>query len=203
MTTKSAAIGLTDRFIADTHFGHAGILRHAARPWSDIEAHDRDLIAHWNSVVGTRDVVWHLGDFAYWKMPLDRVKGIFKKLHGVPRLIVGNHETEAICRELAWDSVDEVRILHAADLKVVLCHYPMREWPHWWQGSIHLHGHTHGHLPSSRRSWDCGVDNQGFVPLTFAEIRARMSSRPELDFGGVEVEVFVPRRDGKIPESTS
>lgn len=96
-----------------------------------------------------------------------------------------------------------MRILHAADTRVVLCHYPMREWPHWWQGSIILHGHTHGHLPSSRRSWDRGVDNQGFRPLTLTEIRERMSSLPELDFSGVETDIIVLGRDAKNPEGAS
>ena len=184
LLTANGTIGVNDRFIADTHFGHTGILNQAARPWNDIEAHDRDLIAHWNSVVSAKDVVWHLGDFAYWKLPFDRIESIFRKLNGIPRLIVGNHETEEVCTKLPWDSVDHIKVLSAGDLKICLCHYPMREWPHWWGGGIMLHGHTHSQLPSSNRSWDVGVDNQGFLPLTLTEIAVRMAKLPNLDFRG-------------------
>lgn len=92
-----------------------------------------------------------------------------------------------MCKNLAWDSVDHIKVLSAGDLKVCLCHYPMREWPHWWAGGIMLHGHTHSQIPSSSRSWDVGVDNQGFVPLTLAEIRERMAKLPDLDFHGTPI----------------
>ena len=46
----------------------------------------------------------------------------------------------------------------------------------------------HDRLPSSRRSWDCGVDHQSFMPMTFDAIKARMEHLPELDFAGVAVE---------------
>lgn len=41
--------------------------------------------------------------------------------------------------------------------KVVLCHYPLREWEGYHAGDLHFHGHTHDRLPSRGRSWDCGV----------------------------------------------
>jgi calcineurin-like phosphoesterase family protein len=52
-------------FIADTHFGHASILRFCSRPWQSIEDHDQALIELWNSVVAPGDTIFHLGDFAY------------------------------------------------------------------------------------------------------------------------------------------
>jgi calcineurin-like phosphoesterase family protein len=190
MTDQKTHVDRTHRFIGDTHFGHAGILGRAARPWNDIEKHDRSLIEHWNSVVSPTDTVWHLGDFAHDRLPLGQAAAIFARLDGIKRLIVGNHDTDAV-RDLSWASVDDIRVLTAGGQDLVLCHYPMREWPNWWGGALHFHGHTHDRLPSSNRSWDCGVDHQGFVPLTFDEIRARMNVLPELDFAGNQVKPFI------------
>ena len=57
-------------FTSDTHWGHAGILKesmHCRRDlvFSSVEEMDETMIANWNSVVGPKDEVWHLGDFAY------------------------------------------------------------------------------------------------------------------------------------------
>lgn len=72
--------------------------------------------------------------------------------------------------------------------KIVLCHYPFREWNGLHSGDVHFHGHTHDRLPSSRRSWDCGVDHQSFIPMKFEAIKSKMELLPELSFAGVAVE---------------
>jgi calcineurin-like phosphoesterase family protein len=53
-------------FVSDTHFGHYNIIRHCNRPWT-VEEHDEKLIEAWNSAVGKKDIVYHLGDFAMFK----------------------------------------------------------------------------------------------------------------------------------------
>lgn len=175
----------THHFIADTHFGHIGILDQAARPQRDIESHDRQIIDNWNALVRPTDTVWHLGDFAGEDVAFDYVASVFRKLNGRKRLIVGNHDSEEVRAKLPWESVDEVRTIVAPGCKIVLCHYPFREWNGYFAGDLHFHGHTHGKLPSSRRSWDCGVDHKGFMPRTFEAIRKEMVDLKELDFAGV------------------
>ena len=130
------------------------------------------------------DTVWHLGDFAGEDVPFEYVASVFKKLNGVKRLIVGNHDGEAI-QGLPWASIDQMRTLVAPGSKVVLCHYPMRDWNGQHGGDLHFHGHTHDRLPSSRQSWDCGVDRQDFKPMKFAAIKERMHELDEWDFSGV------------------
>ena len=56
---------MTVFFTADTHFGHANVIRLSKSPFADISAMNEALISGWNEVVGNEDVVWHLGDFAY------------------------------------------------------------------------------------------------------------------------------------------
>jgi len=63
--------------------------------------------------------------------------------------------------------------------RLVLCHYPFREWNNCWRGSWHLFGHVHGrldHLPNGR-SLDVGVDAHEFRPWRLEEIAAVMETR--------------------------
>ncbi|MYD88260.1 MAG: hypothetical protein F4018_07610 [Acidobacteria bacterium] len=47
--------------IADTHFGHANIIRHGERPFRTLGEMDKALVANWNDTVGDDDTVYHLG----------------------------------------------------------------------------------------------------------------------------------------------
>ena len=71
-------------FTADTHFGHrhllgAGGVSHPG-PFASMEEHDETLIANWNDVVGARDLVYHLGDFALG--PKGHAEAIFPPVAG-------------------------------------------------------------------------------------------------------------------------
>ena len=79
-------IGLTETtalhyFISDTHFTHTGAaLHHSARPFANIDEHDRCLIDSWNSVVTPDDAVWHLGDFGSDRPDPKAMRRIFSQL---------------------------------------------------------------------------------------------------------------------------
>jgi calcineurin-like phosphoesterase family protein len=200
---KAISILPTDRFTADNHFGHSSIVNMCARPFSEVADMDRGMIDSWNAVVGKNDRVFHLGDFAYWRLEKSRLRWLFGQLTGEKHLIVGNHDTSDTL-ELPWASVSHLLHFKTPDgLKVAASHHPQREWDGFFSGGLHFHGHTHSNLPSSRRSLDVGVDNVGFVPQTYVELRARMNLLPELDFTGVEVRDFDPSRDDDDNESTS
>lgn len=199
---KAITIQPTDRFIADSHFGHSSIINMCDRPFETVADMDRAMIENWNAVVGRNDRVFHLGDFAYWKLEKSRLRWIFDQLNGQKHLICGNHDTSDTL-ELPWASVNHLLHFKTPDgLKLAASHHPQREWDGWHNGSLHFHGHTHSNLPSSRRSLDVGVDNIGFVPLTYAELKARTDQLPELDFTGVQVPDFDPSADDEN-ESTS
>lgn len=78
-------------FTADTHFGHANILNYEkeARPFSTLDEMHEVMIERWNSVVKSKDIVYHLGDFAFGKHWL----AIAARLNGEKRLVMGNHDT--------------------------------------------------------------------------------------------------------------
>lgn len=78
-------------FISDTHFGHKNILQYEkeARPFNSLEEMHEQLINNWNSVVSPKDIVYHLGDFAFGKQWVS----IAERLQGKKRLVLGNHDT--------------------------------------------------------------------------------------------------------------
>lgn len=81
-------------FIADTHFGHANVLKHDKRPFADIEAHDKSLIENWNRVLNDDDECYILGDVS-WLKPEQTVE-ILKQLRGKKHLIIGNHDKKLL-----------------------------------------------------------------------------------------------------------
>ena len=168
-------------FTSDSHFGHDNIIRHCKRPcqehpFRDSAQMDRALIDAWNSVVSPGDVVYHLGDFSM--RPVETVNDLLKKLHGTKHLIVGNHDrTQSVaggrrqgCRLQGWASVQEMAKINVDGHSVFLCHYPMREWPGMWQGTVHLYGHVHGNLQPLPGSMEVSADVWGGKPVQMVEI---------------------------------
>ena len=163
-------------FTSDSHFGHDNIIRHCKRPckehpFQDGAQMDRALIDAWNSVVSPGDVVYHLGDFSL--RPAETVNGLLKKLHGIKHLIVGNHDRVdevSGCRLQGWASMREMAKISVDGQSVFLCHYPMREWPGMWQGTVHLYGHVHGNLQPLPGSMEVGADVWGGKPVQMMDI---------------------------------
>ncbi|MGE0500619.1 MAG: hypothetical protein AB7I79_03065 [Rhizobiaceae bacterium] len=164
---------MTTFLTADTHFGHASIIRSCNRPFASVAEMDEALIEGWNHVVHDRDVVWHLGDFAY--ADEERTAKIFRALRGTKRLILGNHDldkkgrvTKALAR-LPWDHV-----AHAAETKhdgqrIALSHYAGLSWSAQHHGAYQAYGHSHGKLLSLPGSIDVGVDAQLYRPIAAEE----------------------------------
>lgn len=128
------------------------------------------LIGYWNETIGADDDVWHLGDF----MRDDNIggaDGLLARLNGRKHLIIGNNDSEATIAAAGWSSVQHYAELRMDNTLVVLCHYPFRTWNRMGNGSVNLHGHSHGRLKPVPRQFDVGVDARGFRPATFAEIR--------------------------------
>ena len=75
---------------SDTHFGHQNILKLEKRPFLDTDIMDKELIKNWNSVVTSRDIVFHLGDVSFHDKK--RTTEIISKLNGKKILICGNHD---------------------------------------------------------------------------------------------------------------
>ena len=160
-------------FVADTHFGHAGIIGSMSRPFANVREHDEALVHAWNSVVAPRDTVYHVGDFAMTK-DVAYIEKVFRKLNGRKILVVGNHDRRA--RKLPWAEQHEgIREVSVERRHLVLCHYPMRSWPRAFRGSLHLYGHTHGRLAGTTQSVDVGVDVWAYRPVELGDLLDAMA----------------------------
>lgn len=166
-------------FTADTHFGHANILRTQGRPFASIEEHDEALISNWNAVVPARATVYHLGDFAFRStVPAVDYR---KRLNGRIVLIEGNHDRHDKTLPFVVDEVHQLGIIIRLNKRrITLCHYSMRTWYRMWDGGLHLYGHSHGHLPPLPGSLDVGVDCCDYRPISFEEVVERIG-----DFKGM------------------
>lgn len=143
-------------FTADTHFGHANILKYASRPFADVDEMDEELIARWNARVGPNDEIYHLGDVSFRKSA--QTVDVLKRLNGKKYLVKGNHDRISPEVERQWAWIKDYHELKIADHHVVLCHFPFEAWNRSHHASWHLHGHAHGHSTRRPNRMDVGVD---------------------------------------------
>lgn len=175
-------------FTSDTHFGHKNIIEFCDRPFRSVPEMNEALIARWNKVVGHDDTIYHLGDFSM-KIGDEEIRNIVRRLNGHKVLILGNHDERTIARKSsAFKGVDKnlfaeihpgVHEIWVGKQKIVLCHYSMEVWNGSHRGSYHLYGHSHGTLPErdDRRSFDVGVDPNGYFPVSYDEVVERMNAK--------------------------
>lgn len=166
-------------FTADLHFGHKRILEmYPDRPFADdgdIDKHDAYIIEQWNQIVGKNDDVYILGDLSL--RSVDETRKILERLNGHKYLCPGNHDMSLQSLVHYFVKVQQIMGLKLKksrcteldeDLELILCHYPLLEWPGMHHGVYHLHGHCHGNVEiNDTRRMDVGFDatNKLLMPL--------------------------------------
>jgi len=162
-------------FTADSHLGHANIIRFCNRPFNDVDEMDTKLIENWNSKVGPKDEVYHLGDFAF------RSKyhpNIYKnELNGKIHLIFGNHDKKNLYG--GFNILPPQTEIKINNISITLNHFAMRVWNKSHHGAWHLYGHSHGTLEPIGLSLDVGVDSHNYFPWSFEEIQEFMNQQPQ------------------------
>ena len=174
-------------FTSDFHFGHRNILRLDNRPFEDLEDMETKLIYMWNSTVQPEDTVYHLGDF-FWKLGV--AVRVLPKLNGNIVCIQGNHdgkwwknpEVYKVKSDITFVD-DSIHILHNLEgcKPIVLCHYPMRSWPHSARGAWHLYGHTHRALSSYGKSLCVCLNVCDYKLVSLDEVITKMKTSPETE----------------------
>lgn len=152
-------------FTSDTHFNHAKIIRpdYSDRPFKDVEEMNETLIYNWNSVVKKKDVIYHLGDFA-WGQP----EPFLNRLNGYKILIMGNHDrySEGKLLRSGFREVYSLKEIKIDGIPTILCHFPMYSWNKSHRGSFHLHGHIHeNEIQYLWNRYNVGVDVNNFTPI--------------------------------------
>ena len=174
-------------FTADTHFGHANIIKHCRRPFASVEEMDAALIGRVNAVVGADDWLYHLGDFSFRSGDPGAYRARIRCKNLV--LILGNHDpafADGTARPEFASLFKAVHNLVKVNVQIdgraqliVLCHYAMRIWDRSHHGAWHLYGHSHGSLSDDPHSlsWDVGVDTNAFSPLSVPQLAAIMARK--------------------------
>ena len=119
------------------------------------------------------DTTIHAGDFTLRK-DLNFINSIINQLNGNHIFLKGSHDY--------WIPTSKsIQILEKkiGDDYVVVCHYAMRTWPRSHHNSYHLYGHSHGNLESFGKSYDVGVDNNNYFPVSWDQIIAIMKDKPD------------------------
>ena len=167
-------------FTADLHFGHKNIITMTKRKFGSIEEHDDFIINNINSVVGVGDYLYILGDLGFHKNFMELLGHLSrincKNIH----IIKGNHDNLNDLIQLKRDhviaDVKEMKTVQKGRYHIFCCHYPMREWPGFYRGYYHAHGHCHATLKPYEKSMDVGVDNTDFIPIEFDDLIERIDS---------------------------
>ena len=194
---------MTTWFTADTHFGHANIIKYCARPFltdperqraltdargpwrvSDdtVRRHDAGLLDAINSRVEQDDELWILGDFCWGRFDEAahyRERIVCRNVH----LVWGNHDHRSI--EPVFTSCIEQGMITVEGQPIWLNHYPARSWDRRFHGSWHLYGHVHGRLMAQDEAnpamltRDVGVDACDYRPSSFDDLSRYMGPRVE------------------------
>ena len=157
--------------ISDTHFGHEKILSfkrpdgELLRPFPSIETMHETIVEQWNSAVGPKDTVYHLGDVATCRRSLR----ILDRLNGKKVLVKGNRD-KLPWVEYLWYFTEIHGFIYHDDL--ILSHIPVHEGSFVGGLRGNVHGHLHCHLVKDARYFNACVERHAYKPVAWEEIRA-------------------------------
>lgn len=178
-------------FTADHHFYHGGILHpdhgssRAAR-WDTLDQMNAALLEQWCDTVGRRDIVYSIGDL-FFRVGVAKALALLHKLSGFRIILIGGNHDDVILRKLARQGrlPDHVSLVPQSmdeyvglDLRidgqqVFMRHFPEvpdEAWPGQADGTLLLHGHSHGNREARPNTLDVGWDLHGEL-LSFAEVK--------------------------------
>lgn len=168
---------MTNLYTSDLHFGHRNIVDYDGRPFRNVEEMDAELIARWNAKVRPGDQVYIVGDVGLAKT--DHIVECVRQLRGNLHLIEGNHDKAALKKEAfvrLFLSLHQIKSVVDGDLRIVMCHYPLRSWNNKTHGAVHFYGHVHNVAGPNPFIYNDGSVNVGcmhwnYEPVTLAEIQ--------------------------------
>lgn len=156
----------TPRFAADLHLGHKKILQFAGdyRGGTTVEEHDDWVVDSWNGTVGKRDPVYILGDVAFSREGLERVR----ELQGQKFLIQGNHDLFSL---EAYQDVG-LKVIGFRKYKGFwLSHAPIH--PDELRGCKNIHGHVHQNTLADDRYINVSLEAIGGKPISIHELKSK------------------------------
>lgn len=171
--------------ISDTHFNHANIIKYCNRPFSTTEEMNHTLIQHWNSVVQSDDIVYHLGDVALTSEA--HLTALLAGLNGHKHLIRGNHDSKSRDYYLraGFETVQPYLVLDYNGRTIYLTHHPESRIQELGlpQDALHFYGHVHNNMldvypPIARNGACLCAELWDYTPQLLDEIVARCNAAP-------------------------
>ena len=157
---------MKDWFTADLHLNHKNIIKYCNRPFTDIYQMDNVLINNILARVKPGDNLYLLGDISFkLDVALAFLNKIPKKVNVF--LIEGNHDHKRLKEYLPTFQIKDICINKQW---ITLCHKVMYTWNESHRGGWNLFAHSHGNLSPIGLQHDVGVDNNGYVPLSFEDV---------------------------------
>jgi calcineurin-like phosphoesterase family protein len=155
--------------IADTHFGHENIIKYESRPFKNTEEMNQALIKNWNSVVGEKDIVYFLGDFALCSK--EKIIEIGQQLKGYKILIYGNHDKKSVgvFKRAGFDEVYK----HPIEIDNIIFSHAKIPYDNLKTNQINIHGHNHskcGAEPFGYTYKCVSVENINYTPIELSKI---------------------------------
>lgn len=156
---------------SDLHLGHNNITKYR-EGFSSSEDHHNTIYDRLATTVGKRDTLYLLGDIAFTKEWLNKIKDI-KCIRKV--LVVGNHDLErGIKMRNLVEVYDEVYSL-VSHRNVWLSHYPIHQDEIRNRKGV-FYGHTHGHLINDPRYVNLCVEHNP-KPQLWADVYDKLMSQ--------------------------
>jgi calcineurin-like phosphoesterase family protein len=164
-------------FTADWHYDHENIIKYFNRPFPNVNEMNKTLINSFLALVDRKkDILYFLGDLSFSHILFERLaKEVF------PRntiFVRGNHDRFSTNINKKYDVWDQ-KTITIEKQPIVLNHFCLRTWDRSHYNSWHLYAHSHGTLEPIGKSWDVGVDNNNFLPVSFEQIETIMKDRPD------------------------
>ncbi len=167
-------------FTGDTHFCHKNIIIYCNRSFTNTHEMNQFIINEWNKTVGEKDIIYHLGDFA-WRN-LKSAEEILKQLKGRKFLCIGSHDKKMLKLAGYFEEIRESFLININGQYIFLSHYLHKIWPKSHHGSWHLFAHSHfgmnAYAEQEGKLLDVGVDGHNFRPWSSDEIIEIMKNRP-------------------------
>lgn len=165
-------------FTSDTHFDHEKLSK--IRGFDTVQDMNEELISRWNKRITRQSLVYHLGDFALSNR--EHTRAFLGRLNGQIHFILGNHDKEKYLTSRNgcvvtpyYEKKFKDILVNGRDVDIIMCHYPFVTWNRSCYGSINLHGHSHGNLPSSpAMRLDVGVDTNDLNPYSLRDVLERL-----------------------------
>lgn len=177
---------------SDTHFNHNKDFVYATRGYNNPQQMNDDMINIINETVGPDGILLHLGDFCLNTVISEYNSFISRLQIKELWMISGNHNNP---HEKEYSHVNEYQIGMTKVIKLdsyklirykgkrfICFHFPLKIWEHQSNGSMHIHGHCHNNLNSSRETdksqkiLDVGWDAYK-KPLHISEIENIMNTK--------------------------